>query len=287
MHHNALLIGLAAGVAKAVIWQPTAGTTWEIVLSGAVDIDVNSPSTTDNVQVLDFDLFTNTEDGTDKSKIDALHKIGKKVICYFSAGSYEPDRPDSTKFTASDKGSELVGWPGEYWLDLKSANVAAIMKNRIATAAKMGCDAIDPDNVDAYDNNGGGLGLTEQDSVNFVLNVLAPAAIANNLALGLKNAASIVTTVIDHVQFSVNEQCSDIKECASFTPFITAGKPVFHIEYPPDSGSDSPVANIDKWCFKDPNGTDITAFSTVIKTEDLDGWVEFCNGKIYKTPTSD
>ena len=117
--------------------------------------------------------------------------------------------------------------------------------------------------------------------------MLAPAATANNLALGLKNAASIIPKVIDHVQFSVNEQCSEIKECASFTPFIQAGKPVFHIEYPPDSGSDTPVANKDRWCKKDPKGTDITAFSTVMKTEDLDGWVEFCDGKIYHTPTED
>ena len=156
MRTQSVLLGLAALAQagscgkRAAVWQPTAGTTWEIVLLSEVNIDVNNPSLVNNVQVLDFDLFTNTNNGKDKSKIDALHKIGKKVICYFSAGSYEPGRPDSNKFTAKDKGAELKGWPGEFWLDLKSANVASIMKSRIATAAKMGCDAIDPDNMDAY-----------------------------------------------------------------------------------------------------------------------------------------
>ena len=84
----------------------------------------------------------------------------------------------------------------------------------------------------------------------------------------------------------MNEQCSEFKECASFTPFIKANKPVFHIEYPSDAGSDTPVANKDKWCSKDPKGTDITQFSTVIKTDFLDGWVEYCNGKIFHSPTS-
>jgi hypothetical protein len=96
-------------------------------------------------------LFDNTGDSDeDPSAIAALHTAGKKVICYFSAGSYEDGRPDSGQFKASDKGKELDGWPGEYWLNTKSTNVQNIMSNRIALAAKMGCDAIDPDNVDAY-----------------------------------------------------------------------------------------------------------------------------------------
>ena len=160
---SALLLTTAVGFANssptvgcrvpspaADVWQPEAGTSWEIVLLKSVNIDVSAPSLIGNVDVLDFDLFTNTANGTDSSKIDALHGIGKKVICYFSAGSYEDGRPDSGQFTAADKGAELIGWPGEFWLDLKSDNVAKIARNRIAIAAEMGCDAVDPDNMDAY-----------------------------------------------------------------------------------------------------------------------------------------
>lgn len=138
---------------SANIWQPTAGATWDILLSTPLVIDESSPSLGLDVHIVDFDLYDNTDDGTDSSKIDALHSAGKKVICYFSAGSFEPGRKDSGKFTAADKGSGLDGWPGEYWLDLTSDNVASIMRNRIAVAADMGCDAIDPDNMDAYVSN--------------------------------------------------------------------------------------------------------------------------------------
>lgn len=133
---------------RAAPWQPAVGAPWQIVLSNSLKSSATVvPS---SVGIFDIDLFDNTAAGTDGSHIAALHAQGKKVICYFSAGTYEPGRPDSGKFTAADLGKELPDWPGEKWLKLSSANVRSIMSNRIATAAKMGCDAVDPDNVDAY-----------------------------------------------------------------------------------------------------------------------------------------
>ncbi len=148
--HTLLFAGSALGAALAprAVWQPAVGASGQIILAGTVKISSSSPSITPSVDVYDIDLFGNTKDGTDKSTIDALHKLNKKVICYFSAGSYEPGRPDSSQFAAADKGSELDGWPGEHWLNLNSQNVRNIMAARIKLAASMGCDAIDPDNVD-------------------------------------------------------------------------------------------------------------------------------------------
>ena len=88
-----------------------------------------------------------------------LFKLNKKVICYFSAGSYEPGRPDSANFLPSDLGSQMANWPDETWLDIRSLNVQKIMAARIQLAKSKGCDAVDPDNVDGY-NNVNGLGLT-------------------------------------------------------------------------------------------------------------------------------
>jgi len=51
---------------------------WQIELTGAVT-DTNIP-----VDVFDIDLFNSST-----STITTLHTLGKKVICYFSAGSYE------------------------------------------------------------------------------------------------------------------------------------------------------------------------------------------------------
>jgi hypothetical protein len=127
------------------LWQPAVKSTWQIVLIRPLDLDSTAKSTVPDVEIFDIDLFDNA-----KSTFDELHKLGKKAICYFSAGSYEPNRQDSGDFKASDKGKELDGWPGEHWLDLNSANVRDIMSKRIELAAQKGCDAIDPDNIDAY-----------------------------------------------------------------------------------------------------------------------------------------
>lgn len=127
------------------IWHPNVGATWQIVLLQPIKIDSASPSITPDVEVYDIDLFDNP-----KPAIDALHRLGKKVICYFSAGSFEGNRPDSGLFKSTDKGKELDGWPGEFWLQLNSTNVRDIMGKRLELAASKGCDGVDPDNVDGF-----------------------------------------------------------------------------------------------------------------------------------------
>lgn len=137
--------------ARAAPWQPAVGASWQIVLSNSLELNNGAASAVaPGVDIYDIDLFDNTAQGTDGSRIAALHAQGKRVICYFSAGTYEPNRPDSSKFTSADLGKELPDWPGEKWLKLSSANVRSIMSNRIAIASQMGCDGVDPDNVDGY-----------------------------------------------------------------------------------------------------------------------------------------
>lgn len=255
---------------------------WQIVLSETLeDVDQMSPGNTSNpkIVVYDIDMFNHQN----LTVVRALQKMNVTVICYFSAGSYEPYTPDAWKFKSDDKGKELVGWAGEYWLDLTSDNVRDIMTSRIKIAAEMGCNAIDPDNVDGYDNENG-LGLTREDSVDFV-RFLAQEASSRGMMTGLKNAASIIDDVIDVVHFSINEQCIQYDECNDFIAFPQNGKPVFHIEYPAgDDDSDVKVFStnvLNKYC--NP-GTDYNeGFNTVIKYMDLGGWVEYCNGENYTT----
>ena len=127
------------------VWQPAVNSSWQIVLINPINLDLDATSTTPDVDIWDIDLYTNAN-----STFSTLHRLGKKVICYFSAGSYEPYRPDASQFKDADKGKELDGWPGERWLDLNSDNVRRIMTDRIELARQKGCDAIDPDNVDGY-----------------------------------------------------------------------------------------------------------------------------------------
>ncbi|KAH7409077.1 glycoside hydrolase superfamily [Cadophora sp. MPI-SDFR-AT-0126] len=239
-------------------WQPVAGSTWQIELSGVVT-DTSYPA-----DVFDLDLFD-----TPQSTIDALHAANKKVICYFSAGSFEDWRPDQADFQAADKGSAMEGWDGEWWLNTKTANVRSIMAARIDIAASKGCDAVDPDNVDGY-ANANGVGLTSADGIDY-LNFLADTAHAKGLSIGLKNAGDLVGEVLDKMQFHVNEQCIEYDECELFKPFIDAGKPVFHIEYPEAAPSISANVKSEKCA-----AATTMSFSTVLKTEALNAWIDTC-----------
>jgi hypothetical protein len=82
------------------------------------------------------------------------------------------------------------------------------------------------------------------------------------------------------MQFSVNEQCVENRECTSFSGFINASKPVFHIEYPNN------VKNADvrsQLCGTTGAAAGAQGFSTVRKNMNLDGWVEYCNGTTFTT----
>jgi len=266
--------------ANGSLWQPAVNSSWQIVLLNPLSVSKSATSISPDVDIFDIDLFTN-----DQSTIEKLHQLGKKVICYFSAGSYESYRPDSSEFQPSDLGKELDGWPGERWLDIGSSNVRRIMAARIALAASKGCDAIDPDNVDGYSNENG-LGLSEEDSIDF-LQFLSNQARNHTLAIGLKNAGSIIPDVLDIMSFSVNEQCVQYSECGTFAPFVHAGKPVFHIEYPNDESLNNVAKSaVEDLCSGDGSASGSTDFSTVIKNMNLNGWVEYCNGTTADTATS-
>jgi hypothetical protein len=239
-------------------WKPSKGVSWQIVLAYALN------DTSPNVDVYDIDLFLNNA-----STISALHDQGRKVMCYFSAGSYEDFRPDASSFLPTDYGNPLDGWPGEWWLNTTSANVRSIMLERIKRGADLGCDGMDPDNVDGYDNDTG-FNLSENDAIDY-LTFLASAVHSQDMAIGIKNAADIVKNVLDQMEWAVNEQCVEYSECAQFQPFIKSGKPVFHIEYPasaPHVTADEKAA----LC----SDTQAQGFSSLLKDMALDNWFDAC-----------
>ncbi|MBI5525321.1 MAG: endo alpha-1,4 polygalactosaminidase [Deltaproteobacteria bacterium] len=250
--------GTDAGVdAGPSWWRPAAGTSWQIQLQGTLSTNVD-------VEVYDIDLFD-----TDQSVINKLKADGRKVICYFSAGSYEDWRPDKAKFQKSDYGKPLDNWPGEWWLDVRSQNVRIIMADRMDIAVQKKCDAVDPDNVDGYQNDTG-FPLTAADQQDY-LEFLADAAHARGLAVGLKNCLGLVTKVVSRFEFQVNEECLAYNECRDLKPFINADKPVFHIEYV-NQTSEGPARKAE--VCGDPT---IAGFSTLIKTWDLDAWRLTCD----------
>ncbi|MBI4898596.1 MAG: endo alpha-1,4 polygalactosaminidase [Actinobacteria bacterium] len=230
-------------------WLPAVHTTWQYQLTGTVNQSVNA-------DFVIFDLFDNG-----KSVVDALHAGGKRAGCYFSAGSYEDWRPDATVFPSSVLGKSN-GWAGERWLDIRDLTVLGpIMESRLDTCKAKGFDSVDPDNVDGYANSTG-FPLTASDQLRFN-QFLAAAAHARGMSIGLKNDLDQIGALVGDFDFAVNEQCAQYNECAMLAPFISAGKPVFEVEY---------SLSKDKFCA----ASLARGFMPVKKNLDLDAWLDPC-----------
>ena len=204
--------------------------------------------------VYDIDLFD-----TSAATIAGLKSAGRRVICYFSAGSYEDWRPDAATFPAATLGNPLDGWPGERWLDTRATAVRDIMKARMDLALSKGCDAIDPDNIDGYTNSPG-VPLTAATQLDYN-RFLANEAHARHLAVGLKNDLDQIRDLVSYYDFAVNEQCFQYSECDLLTPFISAQKPVYEIEYSTSTsicgaanaaGFDTLLKNLDLGAYRVP-----------------------------------
>ena len=196
-------------------WLPHPGLTWQWQLQGTVDQTVDA-------QVFDIDLFD-----TPKETIDALHRAGKKVICYFDT-AYEPNRPDSGKLLPFI-GDPIAGWPGQYWLDIRQKPVQDVMIARINLAVTKTCDAIEPDDVDVASNDTK-LGITPADQLAFIT-ILDHVVHKHDVAIALKNDLAQIPDLVDLVDFAIDEECFKYNECDALTPFITRNKAVFQAEY--------------------------------------------------------
>lgn len=228
-------------------YQPAPGISWQIQLTDSFDSSIDA-------QLYDIDLFE-----TSSAEIAALHAAGKRVICYFDT-AYEPDRPDSDAL-APYRGNPIDGWPGQYWVDFRQQAVREVMTARLDLAQSKGCDGVDPDDVDARENDPG-FPFSAADEQGFQIS-LAEGAHARGLAFGLKNALSDVPALISYADFAVNEECFDYDECGDLDPFLQAGKPVFQIEYADDERSLDERAS--EMC---PRAVEL-GLNTLIKTEDL------------------
>ncbi|WP_317621054.1 endo alpha-1,4 polygalactosaminidase [Streptomyces sp. CBMA123] len=231
-------------------WQPTPGLAWQWQLGGGpVDQSVDVP-------VYDIDGFEN-----DASVVAALHAKGRKVICYVNAGSWENFRPDAAAFAKSLQGSD-TGWKGEKWFDIRKLDqLRPLMAARFDMCRSKGFDAIEPDTIEAYNQNSG-FPLTPDDQLAYN-RMLAQLAHERGLAIGLKNDLDQIPALQPDFDFAVNEECSQFDECDRVSPFIKAGKAVFHVEYKLDT---------DQFCAK----TKALGFSSMQKKLDLNAWRKPC-----------
>jgi hypothetical protein len=118
---------------------------------------------------------------------------------------------------------------------------------------------VEPDNVDGYANESGvHLNATEQLEYN---RWIADQAHERGLSVGLKNDLDQVGDLIEWFDWALNEECHAYDECDVLTPFLGAGRAVFHVEYVDDWADSTDLASEVCGNYLD--------FSTLIKTWDL------------------
>jgi hypothetical protein len=178
--------------------------------------------------VYDIDGEENTA-----STVAALHAIGPnvKVVCYVDVGTWENERSDASRFPASVLGSPN-GWPGEKWLDVRQESVLLpLMKTRFENwCLKKGFDAVEPDNLDAWENSPG-FPITEAENLSYD-RAIAAMGHAMGLSVGLKNLPENAPSLEPDFDWALNEQCYEFGECSYFEKsFIAKGKAVWDVEY--------------------------------------------------------
>lgn len=277
----------AGGGSRGTTPIPTTPQSWDYRIAKVVTASAQ--------QVVNQDVWD-----ASAASIASLHRAGKKVICYFSAGTWEYDNfsrgiinraltdrngngvVDGTGNVAEARavseaiqkdqrtyryggrtlamsadqltfkavaGSTLPGWDeyvyriAGFTAESRSAAhslLRQLMLGHMARAAAIGCDALEPDNIDAYSNVKDGITAANQYAFN---KWLADSAHANAQKILLKNDLAQVADGSEGVPAGtaqglahlfdglINEECFQFDECEMAQPFRDLNKPIFVRQY--------------------------------------------------------
>ncbi len=198
-------------------WVPPQHLTWYWQIQGTVNND-------EPVAAYDIDGFENTA-----AEVSTLHAKGIHVICYMDVGTSENYRPDYASFPASVQG-DSNGWPGEKWLDIRQLSVLEpIMTKRFEMCKEKGFDAVEPDNMDGFENETG-FPLTAAEQLTYD-EWVATEVHSLGMAVLQKNDGEQTKELESYFDGALDEQCNQYKECSNFQAYLTAGKPVLNAEY--------------------------------------------------------
>lgn len=249
-------VGLGAGPSAAQVetrWQPAPGTSWQWQLSSRPDA------------LLDVDAYDLDGFDTTAATVDRIHQNGGRAICYISVGSWENWRPDKNRFPKRVLGAAYDGWPGERWLDVRQLDaLAPIMEARMDVCEAKGFDAVEPDNMDGYQNRTG-FKITYAQQLRYN-RFLADAAHARGLSIAMKNDPAQVAALVDYFDFAITEDCFDQNWCSRMSPFIDQNKAVLAAEYT-DTG-----ATRARFC---PKARTLN-FDAMLKKRNLGAWRRSC-----------
>ncbi len=269
---------IACDTGAGACWQPASTDRWQYQLqaaetpmgdcrfaaTGGIDVAIAAPPFGGGAavapDVFDIDLLMDPvcapgggNDVDNDAAVGAIHTGGGHAICYVSAGTYEPFRPDRQAYLDFDQacggcliGKSVAGFRDEHWLDVRDTQgqrtfLLATVAARVDRCKADGFDAVEFDNVDGY-ANATGFPLGDGDQLVFDA-ALANLAHARGLTAALKNDLDQVGELVAYFDMAVNEQCQEFDECAALDPFIGAGKAVFQVEYQGAPGGFCPAAN--------------------------------------------
>jgi hypothetical protein len=238
---------VACNTSQGACWHPALNARWQYQLqgvaayssTGGINTTISAVPYTGgpavSPSVFDFDLFVDTTISGNNTTlntagVNAVHALGRKAICYISAGTWENWRADAGAFPASVKGSKN-GWPGELWLDIRQTSILLpIMDARVQKCRQAGFDGVEFDNVDGFSNRTG-FPLTAADQLTYDAS-LANLAHSYGLTAALKNDVEQVPDLVSYFDYAINEQCQQYNECGNYDTYFTgAGKTVFQVEY--------------------------------------------------------
>ncbi len=212
-----LIGGIAPAPALARHWIPPRRLTWYWQLQGTIRGSVSAAA-------YDVDGFD-----TSAREVARLHAQGRRVVCYIDAGTWENWRPDAGRFPTEVLGKPN-GWPGERWLDVRRTGILEpIMRARIEICARKHFDALEPDNIDGYENDTG-FAISARRQLAYD-EWLARTAHSLGLAVFEKNDPEQARALQPYFDGVLDEQCNEYGECSAFAPYLRAGKPVLDAEY--------------------------------------------------------
>eukprot|EP01134_Creolimax_fragrantissima_P006966 CFRG6966T1 len=205
-------------------YKPDKGIRWQWQLQDDIDQSVDVP-------LYDVDVDTPAD------VIASLHAAGRKVMCYFSAGSWEEWRVDQSLFPKEVMGGYLDFGTGdvfkdEAWLDIRRLDIIGpLLLHRLDLAQEKGCDAIEFDNPDMIihvHGLSGNVELTTQLQFN---KWCAGQAHARGMGVALKNSNEFAAFLSETYDMVVNEEAFINGNIDNYWPFLNRNKPVLNTEY--------------------------------------------------------
>ncbi len=214
---GAPIVASAGSAGNSQAFSPLPGTSWQAQLSGTIDTE------------LDVELFYLDADVAGKPALTDLLVRGRHVVCYLSAGTFEPWRNDADQFPAGVLGDELDQYPDERWLDVRDSVVRGLMQERIARLRAAGCEGVVPASLNGHEQDRK-FGLTAADAVEYAV-WLGQELHAQGMSAGLSVPGDLLPALAGAFDWGLAVGCLSTSGCAGYVPVRQRDRAVLLVEF--------------------------------------------------------